>query len=89
MVGTFVSFAAGTVVMYAFGLPWLYAVLTTFPADVMTQYFKTTNVLQATFTGGLFPFLIGDTIKAVLAAVLLPLAWRGVQSISAKKDSAE
>ena len=73
---TFVSFVAGTVVIYAFGLPWLYVVLSTFPAEVLTDYFGTTNVLQGTIQGGIVPFLIGDTIKAVLAAALLPAAWK-------------
>ena len=85
VVGTFVAFAAGTVVMYAFGLPWLYAVLTTFPAEVMTQYFGTTDVLSATVTGGLLPFLIGDTLKAILAAAILPLSWKLIARADSRK----
>ena len=85
---TFVSFAAGTVVIYAFGLPWLYAVLTTFPAELMTQYFGTTDVLQATISGGILPFLLGDTIKAVIAAALLPLVWFAIRKSDARKESA-
>jgi biotin transport system substrate-specific component len=73
---TFVAFAAGTIVMYAFGLPWLFAVLSTFDAATMTQYFGTTDVFAATIQGGLVPFLVGDTIKAILAAVLLPVTWK-------------
>jgi biotin transport system substrate-specific component len=84
---TFLSFAAGTVVIYLFGLPWLYAVLTTFPAELMTQYFGTTDVLQATISGGILPFLVGDTIKAVLAAALLPLAWFAIRRSDARKDA--
>jgi len=76
IVGTFVAFVAGTAVMYAFGLPWLYAVLSTFPPATMTQFFGTTNLLQATFTGGVVPFLFSDLIKAVLAAALLPISWK-------------
>jgi biotin transport system substrate-specific component len=76
ILGTFVSFAAGTAVMYAFGLPWLYTVLSTFPPATMTQFFGTTNVLQATLVGGLVPFLLGDLLKAVVAAGLLPLSWK-------------
>jgi biotin transport system substrate-specific component len=85
VLGTLVAFAAGTVVIYAFGLPWLYAVLTTFPADVMTTYFGTTNVLQATFTGGILPFLVGDALKALLAAGILPLAWKLITRADAAK----
>lgn len=76
VVGTFLSFAAGTVVLYAFGLPWLYTVLSTFPPATMTRYFGTTDVLQATITGGVLPFLIGDTVKALLAAAVLPASWK-------------
>lgn len=78
VLGTVAAFAAGTVVMYAFGLPWLAAVLATFPAEVMTQYFGTTDVFQATIQGGVIPFLVGDLLKALLAAAILPLAWRGL-----------
>ncbi len=76
ILGTFVSFAAGTAVMYAFGLPWLYTVLSTFPPATMTQFFGTTNVLQATIVGGMLPFLLGDLLKAIVAAALLPLSWK-------------
>jgi biotin transport system substrate-specific component len=80
MVRTFVSFVAGTVVMYLFGLPWLYVVLTTFPDAVLVKFFGTTNELQATFAGGIVPFLLGDVLKAIVAAAILPIAWRGVRS---------
>jgi biotin transport system substrate-specific component len=86
VIRTFVSFAAGTAIMYAFGLPWLYVVLTTFPAGVLTEYFGTTNVLQATLLGGVVPFLIGDTIKAVLAAALLPGTWKLLSQVE-QRDS--
>ena len=32
--------------------------------------------LNATLAAGVYPFLIGDVFKALLAAVLLPGAWR-------------
>ena len=90
VVGTLVSFLAGTVVIYAFGLPWLYAVLTTFPDQTLTQYFGTTDLIQATFSGGLFPFLIGDAVKAILAAAILPLGWRAIaRADAAKADTRE
>jgi biotin transport system substrate-specific component len=80
---TIVSFVVGTVVMYAFGLPWLYAVLSGYPDSVMTQFFGTTNVLQATLTGGLYPFIVGDLVKALLAGVALPLTWMFVNRADA------
>jgi biotin transport system substrate-specific component len=64
---TLLAFAGGTVIIYAVGLPWLFVALTNLHVP---------NTLQATLTGGLYPFLIGDAIKAILAAVILPLVWR-------------
>jgi biotin transport system substrate-specific component len=65
--GTLLAFIGGTVIIYAVGLPWLYFALTKLNVP---------NPLQATLTGGLYPFLIGDALKAILAAVILPLVWR-------------
>jgi biotin transport system substrate-specific component len=64
---TLLAFAGGTVLIYAVGLPWLFVALTNLHVP---------NALQATLTGGLYPFLIGDAVKAIFAAVLLPLVWR-------------
>lgn len=75
--GTLVAFVAGTVVIYAFGLPWLY---------VSLNNLHVANPLEATLNGGLYPFLIGDSIKAILAAVILPVTWR---LVGPKKDAAE
>jgi biotin transport system substrate-specific component len=60
--GTLAAFALGTLVIYAFGVPWLAAVLD-LPASVALRE-------------GALVFLPGDAIKAVLAAGLLPAAWR-------------
>ncbi len=64
---TLLAFLGGTVVIYAIGLPWLYIALTNRHVP---------NALQATLAGGLYPFLIGDALKAIFAAVLLPVVWR-------------
>jgi biotin transport system substrate-specific component len=54
--------AVGSAVIYACGVPWLMAFL---------------NVDLATALRlGVWPFLIGDAIKAGIAAALLPAAWR-------------
>jgi biotin transport system substrate-specific component len=75
---TFLAFAGGTVLIYAVGLPWLFVALTNL---------HIANPLQATLAGGLYPFLIGDALKAILAAVILPLVWRFVGP--GKKAAAE
>ena len=67
VVKMFVSYAVGSLVIYAFGIPVLAAVATggnlAIAAGIMT------------------PFLIWDAVKAIAAAALLPLAWAGVKKI--------
>jgi biotin transport system substrate-specific component len=62
VLGAFVSMSAGTLVTFAIGLPWLAASLGL--------------TLEQTLAAGLYPFLIGGAIKAMLAAGILPLAWK-------------
>lgn len=62
-----VTFAAGTLVVFAIGLPWLAVVLGL--------------SLEQTLQAGLYPFLIGGAIKAAIAAGLLPLAWFGADKL--------
>jgi biotin transporter BioY len=50
----------GNAVIYAFGLPWL------------AFFVGIENALPL----GLYPFVIGDILKAILAAALLPTGWR-------------
>jgi biotin transport system substrate-specific component len=66
-----VTFVAGSVVVFAVGLPWLAAVLHT-DLPITLQY-------------GFYPFIIGGIIKAVIAAGLLPLAWWGADRIAKKR----
>jgi biotin transport system substrate-specific component len=54
----------GDAIIYAFGLPWL------------TLFVGVENVLPV----GLYPFVIGDLAKAFLAAALLPIGWRLLNS---------
>ena len=60
-VGALGAMLVGEVVIYAIGLPWLKAV------GGLSW--------QQTIDLGLTPFLIGDAIKAILAAALFPAAW--------------
>lgn len=59
--GALGAMLGGSVVIYAIGLPWLMVV--------------TGWSVQETIAKGLTPFLIGDALKLVLAAVLFPVAW--------------
>ena len=78
VLGTVVSFLAGTAVMYAFGLPWLAMVLNGFGPTVWHGALGYDSLAAATFGAGFVPFLVGDLLKAVAAGILLPLAWRAV-----------
>lgn len=86
IVGTLVSFLAGTVVIYAVGLPWLYISLSNLGPAVWQDYLGFDSVLAATFGAGVLPFLVGDLLKALLAAALIPLAWRGVQRLGRRES---
>ena len=59
--GALGAMLVGNVIIYAVGLPWL---------GVVAQYAP-----DVTIAKGLTPYLIGDAIKLVLAAVLFPTAW--------------
>lgn len=52
----------GEVVLYAIGIPWLMAALDYPLAEGLEK--------------GLYPFVIGDTLKLLFAAMVLPGAWR-------------
>lgn len=67
----FVSFVAGSLVVYAVGVPWLMA----------TTGMSFTTAL----TVGVMPFLIGDSIKALIAAGLLPLSWKLIARADSRK----
>ncbi|MCU1557890.1 MAG: biotin transporter BioY [Microbacteriaceae bacterium] len=64
LLGAVASFAAGTVVTFAIGLPWLALSLGL--------------TLEQTLAAGLYPFIIGGIVKALLAAAFIRLAWFGV-----------
>jgi biotin transport system substrate-specific component len=65
--GVIGSFAIANSVIYLFGLPWL--------AFALGSLGAATDLASVAATG-LAPFIIGDVIKMILAAALLPLAWK-------------
>lgn len=67
VVGAGVAFLAGTVVIYAVGLPWL---------SVALGQLGYPNNLGATLQAGLIPFIAGDIVKTIAAGVLLPITWK-------------
>lgn len=59
---TVATMTLGTLLIYAVGLPWL--------------MLATGMDLPAAIAAGVVPFLLGDALKVLLAAGLLPAAWR-------------
>ena len=59
-----IPFLVGTVVIYVCGVAWLAGVLGSFGKAV---------------TAGLVPFVVGDIVKLVAAALALPAAWKVTQ----------
>jgi biotin transport system substrate-specific component len=55
-------FLVGEALIYLFGLPWLAAFVG----------------ISRVMTAGLIPFLPGDAVKVILAAITLPTAWKYV-----------
>jgi biotin transport system substrate-specific component len=84
VVGMFVTYVTGSVVIYAIGLPWLYFSLQHLGAGVWHQTLGYQTLLGATFGAGLVPFLLGDLVKAIVAAALVPLAWKGVRAVDTR-----
>ena len=61
---SFIPFLVGTAIIYTCGVTWLAIVLGSFSKAVAL---------------GLIPFLIGDFIKVIAAALALPAAWKLVK----------
>lgn len=68
MLGTVIAMVLGNLVIYAFGVAWLQGFIG----------------LEKAIAGGLMPFIYGDFLKVVIAAVTMPAAWRAVQKLQGK-----
>lgn len=67
-VGTVLIMVLGNVVIYAFGVVWL-------ANSVHASFAKAVSL-------GMTPFLIGDLVKLLIAALLLPGAWLAVNKFA-------
>lgn len=72
-VSTALAMAIGTIIIYAAGVSWL------------GQFIGFDKALA----GGMLPFLYGDALKLIVAAGLMPFAWRAVHVLrpGADKDA--
>ena len=66
------SMLTGNVVIYLFGLAWLYHELPN-------------ATVSSTLAAGLYPFVVGDLLKTYLAGALLPGAWSLVRMVRGEK----
>lgn len=64
-VTTALAMIAGNVVLYSFGLAWLYCLTRLFAKPLSAGIWAV----------GLYPFLLGDLIKIALAVTILPSVW--------------
>jgi biotin transport system substrate-specific component len=74
------AFLGGTVVVFAVGLPWLAYALGTLGAP---------NDLNSVLQAGLYPFIIGGVIKALLAAGIMAASWRAITRGDARRARRE
>lgn len=72
ILGAILSFLAGSAITFAIGLPWL----------ALSLHLT----LQQTLAAGLYPFIVGGIVKALLAAGFIRLAWFGVNR-SERRDA--
>ena len=70
------GFVAASAVPFLFGVPYLAMILDA----VMGVELGLGGVLAA----GLWPFIPGGLVKAAMAAVLIPAAWRGVRALDSR-----
>ncbi len=68
ILGTVMAMILGNLVIYGFGVAWLQGFIG----------------FEKAVVGGLLPFIYGDLLKIVIAAVAMPTAWRAVQKFQGK-----
>ena len=73
---------AGNIAIYVVGLPWLAVHIAN--NGGIYDFISGANVLDKTLRGGLYPFIGGDALKLLLAALVLPGAWTLVDQIKGK-----
>ena len=75
-----VAMLAGNLAVYSTGLLWLgYLIATDWVAPggtkPISELIAGSGTLDKTLKGGLYPFIVGDLMKLLLAAMVLPGAW--------------
>jgi biotin transport system substrate-specific component len=81
----------GNLLIYAPGLLWLaYLIATDWTAPggsrPIGELIAGSGTLDKTLTGGLYPFIVGDLMKLLAAAMVLPAAWAIVDKANGRSD---
>jgi len=61
IITTILAMICGNVAIYTFGLLWLCCLI---------------GITKTVLAVGLYPFIVGDLLKTLLAAILLPAGWK-------------
>ena len=69
--GTLLTYAGASAIVFVPGIAWL----------ALTLHLT----LEQSLVAGLYPFLIGGVVKALIATGLLPLMWRGAARLDARR----
>jgi biotin transport system substrate-specific component len=85
-----VGMLAGNVALYVPGLLWLAYLIGTewVPPGGQTpidELIAGSGTLDKTLKGGLYPFIVGDLMKLLLAAIVLPSAWLLVEKFKGRQ----
>jgi biotin transport system substrate-specific component len=81
----------GNVALYVPGLLWLgYLIATDWVAPggtrAISEVIPGSNTLNKTLNGGLYPFIVGDLMKLLLAALVLPSTWLLVDKVRGRRE---
>jgi biotin transporter BioY len=84
----------GTALIYVPGLLWLYHLISTDwvapgGSRPVSELISGSSDVNKTLVGGLYPFIVGDLMKLVAAAMLLPGAWALVERFKGGKYEAD
>ena len=71
------GFVAASVVHFLVGVPYL--------AMILNAVMGAGADLGAVLAAGLWPFIPGGLVKAALAALLIPAAWKGVRALDERR----
>jgi biotin transporter BioY len=87
-----IAMLMGNVLIYLPGLLWLgYLIGTDWTAPggsrPISELIAGSDTLDKTLKGGLYPFIVGDLMKLLAAAIVLPSAWLLVEKIKGRDET--